>query len=138
MDANILIVTFVFAFVAHAPEAPAFVEIISPFPSRQRHVGVSNAKFFAHFDRFQRHHVNRHVTVILNPRGDFAIMIARVVGGGVEHEHPTEDGWSRINFLRAFPDGKLQQLPKSFFVQTSHVRHPSLQVRLGWTKLLDI
>ncbi len=62
------ILTFVFALIAHAPEAPALVEVVAPLPPGEGDVGVANAKLFPRRDRAQRYNVDRHVTVVLQNR----------------------------------------------------------------------
>ena len=65
-------------------------------------------------------------------------MIAGVIGGGVKHEHAAENRRSRIDFHWRFPDGELEQLPKTLFVEIAHVRHPRLQIRFRRTEFLQM
>ena len=72
----------------------------------------------------------------LDPGGDFAVVVAGVVGGGVEDEHAAEDGRPRVEILRRFSDGELQQLPEAILFGLADGTHPGLQVRLGRTEFL--
>ena len=88
---------------------------------------VSDVSFYAPVNQIETN---------LYPRRNFAVMIAGVVGGGVENEHAAEDGRPRVDLPRGLPDGELQQLPKAFFIQVSNIRHPRLQIRFGRTEFL--